>query len=41
MKNIIFGFLALAIVQPAFGSDRFENEIACAKVTKLRYLKTF
>ncbi|MBK8201502.1 MAG: hypothetical protein IPK68_03985 [Bdellovibrionales bacterium] len=34
MKNLLFGLVALAFVQPAFGSDKFENEIVCAKVTQ-------
>jgi hypothetical protein len=34
MKNVLFGLLALVVAQPAFSSDKFENEIVCAKVTQ-------
>lgn len=34
MKNLLFGLVALAFVQPSFSSDKFENEIVCAKVTQ-------
>ncbi len=34
MKNLLFGLMALAFVQPAFSSDKFEDEIVCAKITQ-------
>jgi hypothetical protein len=33
MKKLLIGLMALAIVQPAFSSDKFVNEILCTKIT--------